>query len=355
LKTLVFAIVVLVFFGCTGKSDNGDKSDISETLTQNKQYDAYLWHLFFTNNDFSTSYNIDANAHINIEEAWSLTKGAGVKIAIIDESFEPTHEDIADNVILTYNAADGSTDVTGVGTSHGNTCSGHAASMDNYVGIIGSAPEAKLVLIKYGYSDADDIRAFDKAISEGVQVINCSWGTYGISETLAEKLQEVYDAGITVVFASGNEGISLDGDSIEDESESPYVIGVGASCENNDVCSYSNYGSEIDLLAPGGNTFSSSGLLGLDNTGTSGDDNQRGLVDDNYSFEQGTSFAAPLVTGVVALMYSANPNITPAEVRTTLIQSAQKIGIGVSYDANGFNEKRAYGKVDAYEALKSLR
>lgn len=344
MRVFVLVFLVLFFLGCSKK----DNSEVSQ------QYDAYLWHLFFTDNDFSTSYGIDKDANINIKKAWEISKGVGVKVAIIDESFEPTHEDISANVVLTYNVNDGSADVTGSGTSHGNTCSGHVGAMDNSVGIIGSAPEAKLVLIKYGNSDADDIHAFDKALREGVKVISCSWGSYNISQPLANKLKEVYAAGITVVFASGNDGKSLDGND-NDESESPYVIGIGASCENNDVCGYSNYGVNIDLLAPGGEHSGSIGLLGLNNMGNAGKTNQKNLVNNNYNFDSGTSYSTPLVAGVVALMYSVKPDITPKEVREILIQSAQKIGIGVDYDSNGFNEKRAYGKIDAYEALKLVQ
>ena len=323
----------------------------SKNGTNSTQYDGYLWHMFFTDNDFSTSYAIDSNAHINIKKAWELTKGNGVKIAIIDKNFEPTHEDIAENVILTYNAEDESTNVTGSGTSHGNTCAGHVGALDNDVGIIGSAPESELILIKYGNTDAADIRAFDKALNEGVKVISCSWGSYDVPPSLASKLQEVYNAGITVVFAVGNDGSSLDDIYIYDESELSSVIGVGASCENNDVCAYSNYGTNIDIIAPGGEHHDSIGLLGLDNSGESGDSNQKELVNNNYTFDSGTSYSAPLVAGIVALMYSVNPDITPLEVRDILIQSAQKVGEGIAYDNSGFDLNRGYGKIDAYEAV----
>lgn len=316
------------------------------------QYDEYLWHLFFTDNDFSTSYAIDRNAHINIQKAWNITRGKGVKVAVIDESFEPTHEDIAANVLLTYNADNDTADVTGSGISHGNTCAGYIAAVDNSIGIIGSAPESQLILIKYGYSDLSIIRAFDKALSEGAKVISCSWGTYGVSQAIANKLQEVYSAGVTVVFAVGNDSRSLDEAGVYDESELPYVIGIGASCENNDYCSYSNYGTNIDFLAPGGEHIDSIGLLGLDNTAESGRENQKGLVNNNYTFHSGTSYSSAIVSGVVALMYSVNPNITPLQVRNNLIQSASRVGDGVFYDNNGFNIERGYGKINAYEAVK---
>ena len=343
MKVLLLFSIILFLTSCSNQHGNNSN-----------QYNGYLWHLFFTDNDFTTSYAIDRDAHINIQRAWDITKGSGVKVAVIDKSFEPTHEDIADNVVLTYNADDGSTDVTGTGTEpfHGNTCSGHVGAIDNDIGIIGSAPESELILIKYGNTDAADIRAFDKALSEGVKVISCSWGSYDVPPSLASKLQEVYDAGVTVIFAVGNEAISLDDIYINDESELSFVIGVGASCENNDVCGYSNYGVNIDIIAPGGEHFNSIGLLGLDNSGESGDSNQKELVNNNYNFDSGTSYSAPLVAGVVALMYSVNPDITPMRVREILIQTSQKVGDGVAYDSSGFDLERGYGKIDAYEAIK---
>ena len=349
MRALGLVFVLLLLNACSGGGGGIFKADT--------QYDGYLWHLFFTQNDLTTAYAVDQNAHVNIQDAWNITKGNGVKVAIIDDSFVPDHEDIADNVILTYDASspDGGTDVTGTDTSHGNTVAGHLAALDNSVGIIGSAPEAELILIKYGFSDAADIRAFDKALSEGAKVICCSWGSYDVSQALADKVREAYSAGVTVIFAVGNDARSLDDAGVNDESELPYALGVGASCENNDVCSYSNYGANVDVIAPGGEHYDSIGLLGLDNTGESGSANQKGLVNNNYAFSSGTSFSTPIVAGVVALMYSIKPDITPVQVRDILIQSAQKVGVGVSYDNDGFNLERAYGKVDAYEAIKLVQ
>lgn len=341
MRILAITFVVIFLSSCSGNRSN--------------QYDRYLWHLFYTDNDFSISYAIDRNANVNILNAWEISRGNGVKVAIIDENFEPTHVDLADNVVLTYNAANESTDVTGSGTAHGNTCAGHVGALDNGVGIIGTAPQSELILIKYGNSDAADIRAFDKAMSEGVKVISCSWGSYDVSQALANKLQEVYNAGITVIFAVGNDHISLDDIRVNDESELSSVIGVGASCENNDVCSYSNYGINLDIIAPGGEHHDSIGLLGLDNSGESGDSNQQELVSNDYAFGSGTSYSAPLVAGIVALMYGVNPNITPLEVRNILIQTSQKVGVGVAYDNSGFDLERGYGKIDAYEAVNLAR
>ncbi len=145
------------------------------------------------------------------------------------------------------------------------------------------------------------------------------------------------------------------GDNENDESTVEWVIGVGASGENNDVTDYSNYGKKIDILAPGGNTFISVGILGLDDSGTQGSTYNYGLVSNNYAFMEGTSFATPVLAGVVALMYSVNPTITPKQVRDILINTADKIGGTKANYYNGFDEKRAYGKVNAHRAVLAAR
>jgi len=346
MRLITYIFLLLIFIvGCNKKN--------SETIYENLQYDEYLWHLFYTVSDFSILYGISEDANINIKNAWQISRGSGVKIAIIDESFDSAHEDISDHVILKYNAIDESEniDYNDSSHSHGNSCAGFASAIDNEVGIIGTAPESSLILIKYGDDDASIIRAFDKAMSVGAKVISCSWGSYSVSESISAKLREVYEAGITVLFAVGNDEKSLDLNYINDESESPYVIAVGASCEDNEVCLYSNYGSALDVIAPGGEHYDSIGVLGLDNMGDDGESNQKELVSNNYSFGSGTSYATPMVAGVVALMYDIKSDITPLQVKQVLIDSAQKIGDGVVYDDNGFNIKRGYGKVDAYKAI----
>ena len=119
-------------------------------------------------------------------------------------------------------------------------------------------------------TEADLISAFQKAVDLGAQVINCSWGGGTVSGILSAKIQELKDNNITVVFSAGNDSSNLDSDGTTDESELSSVIGVGASSVENDITSYSNYGSQIDLIAPaGGNTTDGLlGILSLDLTGT---------------------------------------------------------------------------------------
>jgi len=328
-------------------STNNHTEAIAEAKAE--PYYKYAWHIDAKNSALNAEgYPINDHADINLTAAWAWSMGEGVKVAVIDDGGEVDHEEIQENLYVAYNADDGSDNVVANSEegSHGNVCAGFIVASINGKGTVGVAPKAELILIKQEEeSDANTIRAFEYAKAQGAKVISCSWGTNNVSDIIVSELKSLYESGITVLFASGNEGASLDQEGINDESEVAWVIGVGSSVENNDVGTYSNYGRNIDILAPGGDTYESSGLLGLDNMGETGGDNQLGLVNNNYQFTDGTSFATPITAGVVALMYAINPTITPHEVREILISTATKIGEG--YDDNGFEERRAYGKVNA--------
>jgi len=364
---ILFLSVIMIFLSACSDSSDNSSSSVTPTktyLAEDEPYFKYSWHIKSKDSYFnSNGYTVDQNADISVIDAWQVTKGQGVKVAVIDNAFDVEHEDLKANILLTYNADYDTSDVTNEepigsehGTSHGNTCAGFIVAPINGKGIIGIAPEAKLIAIKLlSSADSDTIKAFEYAKNNGAQVISCSWGTENISSAVNSELETLYNANITVLFASGNDGKSLDDAGINDESESQWVIGVGASGENNDVTSYSNYGANIDILSPGGDTEISVGILGIDDSGVRGSAKQLGLVSDSYAFVDGTSFSAPVAAGVVALMYSVNPKLTPQKVREILISTASKIGVGISYDANGFNEKRAYGKIDAKAAVDEAK
>ncbi len=359
-KILLSTLLVAMIQGCGSSDNNSTPPPPSTPKAETEPYFKYSWHLNSANSPLeSRGYTIDPNADINIVEAWSMTKGDGIKVAIIDDGFDIYHEDLSENIIDTYNADDGSKNVKYYGFDgiHGNSCAGFIASPINNIGIVGVAPNAKLILIKQEfYDDAKLIKAFEYAKDRGAKVVSCSWGTGQVSEAIVEELKSLYDAGITVVFASGNYGKDLDTNGEYDESEVPWVIGVGGSGENNDVTLYSNYGSNIDLIAPAGNTDLSIGILALDDMGAYGSDNQQDIVNDNYAFTSGTSFASPIVAGTVALMYSINPSLTPQQIRDTLITTTDKVGIDAIYNESGFDidKRRAYGKLNASRALKSI-
>ena len=376
-----FSIIVASFFiftACGGGGGGGSSSNETDTSTTTQEntaqatdYSKYAWNINeFIDSNYKSTYKIDDNAHINLSAAWNTTKGKksnaeAIKVAIIDEGFEVSHPEIKDQIFATYNVMTGTTDVSNTSTStfsHGTAVAGVIAS--KYLGV---APEAQLILINIDLLDdyqssstlteADLITAFQKAVDLGAQVINCSWGGGTVSGILSAKIQELKDNNITVVFSAGNDSSNLDSDGTTDESELSSVIGVGASSVENDITSYSNYGSQIDLIAPaGGNTTDGLlGVLSLDLTGTNGinTSTQLGLVNYNYSFVQGTSFSAPTVSGVVALLLAAKPTLTANEIRQILIDTADKVGTsnGADYSVNNFDVKRAYGKINAGNAV----
>lgn len=343
---------------------------ISSSPTQEEYY-KYQWQFNEKNNIFKQNYNINNDSHINIEKAWDITLGAyqvgenkdsAVKVAIIDDNFDTNHPEIKDNIFITYNSKTKTSNVSPSQNeeSHGTSVASFIASSlstSSKSGITGVAPQAKLALISIDFENGtlDEILdAYDFVLRNDIKILNCSWGsTTGVSYEETLKLQELKDAGVTVIFASGNgdsDGIkiNLDNPAYNDESEQDSVIGVGASGIDNDVTSYSNYGSNIDILAPGGN--SSMGLVAATYNQKT---NASFFLRDNYSFLQGTSFSAPITTGIIALMHSVNPNLTPDEIRNILISTSDKVGThnNASYDANGFDIFRAYGKINAYEAL----
>ena len=158
----------------------------------------------------------------------------------------------------------------------------------------------------------------DNAARYRVRVVNCSWGSEGFFDpddpvNIATRL--LYDAGITVVFAAGNNGPSPD--TLNQYSVAPWVIGVGSSGKDGRLSSFSSRGIFEELLyhpaliAPGENIAAASPAVL--NGGA------------YYAVESGTSFAAPHVAGVVALMLQANPALAPRDIKRILMQTAAPI------------------------------
>ncbi len=321
----------------------------------NDPYLKFAWHLQKSDPEYAKDWNIHIESHINVADLWNSVRGRGVKVAVIDSDFDITHEDLMGNVINTY---DIQTQGPIVGnwnkTSHGSTVAGAIAAVaDNGIGISGVAPEAELILIKDSAlsSDANVIRAFQYAREQGAQIINCSWGSYDVSDAVVAVLKELYEDGIIVVFATGNRGYDLE--YFNDESELPWVIGVGVSTEQNDRWKGADYGEALDVIAPGAGEL---GFLGIDNMGADGSTRQFNVVDNNYGFVKGASFSAPTVAGVIALMLEVNPMLSPSEVRYLLIKNADKVGgDAAEYNQYGFDKYRAYGKVNAGRAVEAAR
>ena len=361
MKQLAIFVILVLFWGCGHQKNKTDSNAFpSDPL------DIYAWHLKPPAADFATTFAIDPDANVHLDERWRTSRGKGVTVAVIDAYFDPDHPDLRDNVALTYNVRNGSEDVSmpnGVDNSHGQLCAGTIAASQNAIGITGVAPKASLMLIGVSLDgpDSDLIKAFEFAKAHGADIVSCSWGSYAVSAAVADEIRSLYDANITVVFAAGNDDYDMDGTlpgtqiPIEDESELPWVIGVAASSEYNDRTSYANYGSAIDLMAPGGERI---GIPGTDQSGSGGfspaNTLSAQLLGNDYAFFRGTSAAAPIVAGAAALLKSIDPALTPEQIRAILIDTADKIGGGGLYDENGFSQTHAYGKLNISKAIGQL-
>ncbi len=299
-----------------------------------------------------------AGADISAEDAWDFTRGAGTRVAVIDNGFDVTHSDLSAGIVGESGFFDNAGNYQQTLTSypnndHGTFCAGMAAARhNNGVDGCGSAPEAELMLVAtrgdqvgtqatlaravaYAANPSMEIAGADPAA--GADIIVSSLGPNGANWALTAVLENaiVFAAGQgrkgrgTAVFWASSNGSNVD--IAKDEVVShPDVIAVGRS-RRNDTEGNSARGAELDFLAPGVNVVS---IAAGGGTRT----------------DTGTSFAAPLSAGVGALLLSINPDLTARDVRQVMCGTCDKIG-GVTYDWTGHNLDYGYGRVDAFRAV----
>jgi len=322
-----------------------------------------ILHALATPND--TQYGqqwhyFEARGGLNLPSAWDKSTGAGVVVAVIDTGYRP-HADLAANVLAGYdfikdsgNANDGNArdnnaqdpgDYATAGACgflspirdttsswHGTHVAGTIAAVSNNgTGVAGVAYQAKVLPVRVlgrcgGYTSdiADGIVWAAGGSVSGVpanptpaRVINLSLGGQGACDTTSQNAVNLARSrGTVVVVAAGNSNADASGFS---PASCNGVVAVAATNRNGGRASYSNYGSKVSVAAPGGDTASgaANGILSTLNSGT------RGPAGDSYAYYQGTSMAAPHVAGVVALMLSRNPALTPDEVASRLKSSAR--------------------------------
>ena len=311
-------------------------------------------------------------AAINVEGVWNDYTGAGIVVGLIDDGVEYTHPDLAANynTALDWDSRNNDNDAFTSSTSdqHGTSVAGVIAAVEgNGTGVVGVAFGAQITGFRIGFGANGSISqitdAFNHAIN--VDVVNNSWGYSGFfpdnfasSSFAAAGAAVQNDAangrgglGTVIVFAAGNGRTS--GDSVDYHSfqDSPYVISVAATDNTNHIASFSSPGAGVLLSAPGVNitTTDRVGSLGF----SSGD----------YTTVSGTSFASPIVSGVVALMLDANPNLGYRDVQEILAYSSDQIdktnsrwsfnGAG-NWNGGGlhFSPDYGFGLVDAHAAVR---
>ena len=271
------------------------------------------------------------DADIDLPEAWEISKGSpDIVIAIVDTGVDLTHPDLVDKLVPGYNIIDDN-DLPLDDDGHGTHVAGIAAAATNNdnIGVAGVCWECKLMPIKAlgteGGSTSDVATGIRYAVDHGAHVINLSLGGSSGTEALLSAVRYAYSREIPVVAAMGNFG------SAEPfyPAAYPETIAVGASDKYDLRWEHSNYGEDIDLVAPGAQILSAYYL-------------------NQYAYMYGTSMAAPHVSGVIGLLRSMFPNKTVEVLRTILTASADDLG------DLGWDIYYGAGRLNAYQALQSL-
>lgn len=280
--------------------------------------------------------------YIDVDKAWEFTTGSpSVKIAVIDEDgFQLDHPDLyyGGDSYSNLSVSEGYDYVNGpITDNHGTMVAGIiSAKTNNGIGIAGIAggnnSEGSKIIPYRAKQKSQSISAIRDAVNKGANIINMSYQTN--KDTLYDfLLDSVYNIGVTLVCSSGKTGDST----IVYPASHEHTIAVGAIDSFNDLIASSNYGTGLDLVAPGSGIKSTS-------------------INSSYDYDSGTSFAAPHVSGVVALMLSVNPNLTPNEIRTILHNTTQRIKY-IPYEYNSQNWSRfvGYGLINACGAVMSAK
>lgn len=357
---------------------------------------------------------VSGKDHAHIAEAWRLLRILGAvssdselgkdrKLAIIDDGFDILHEDIQPGIIASKNFGDNTIEAGNLFSNqsatknfHGTLVTGIAGARgNNSVGPAGACPACSLILARMA-GDPEDIGAvyetyydqiFRWVVQQGAEVVNCSWGL--LYETMDDcaYMKEYYDElfeymtteanggkGVLFVFASGNSGTDFSTDPF---STQPNVLAVGAVDSTGERYDFSNYGPRLGVMAPtsGGSKSGSKFIDRIWTTdnyieptcstpGTSGCHDKAGWTPDHamaggdswvgkYSYRfSHTSSAAPLVSGVAAVVLEANPDLTAVELRDILVNTADRVSKSdANYGSNGHSNYYGFGRVNALRAV----
>ncbi|MYL34668.1 S8 family serine peptidase [Pontibacillus yanchengensis] len=258
------------------------------------------------------------------DEAWNVTKGASSQeIAVIDSGVDYNHPDLDDKTIKGYDFVDNDYDPMDE-KNHGTHVAGTAAAeTDNATGIAGMAPNTSILAVRalnaQGSGTLADIAdAIVYAADQGAEVINLSLGCNCDTTTLENAVNYAWDKGSVVVAAAGNDGVST---TFEPASYNN-VIAVGAIDQNDQKASFSNYGTWVDVVAPGVSIAAT-------------------VPGNGYAYMSGTSMAAPHVSGLAGILASQGRSNT--EIRQAIEETTDSL--------SGTGVYSKYGKIDSLEAV----
>jgi thermitase len=267
-------------------------------------------------------------AKIEANAAWDLTKGnAGVIIAILDSGVNPT-SDLAQQLVPGWNFYSNNGDTTDV-NGHGSMVAGVAsAATDNSNDVAGIGFNCKIMPLRIsdstGTASASSMAAaLQYAADHGARVANLSFPASG-SATVRSAAQYFMNKGGVVTMSSGNSG------AFDATAENPYVLTVSASTSSDTIAGFSTTGNMVDCAAPGDSILTTSAGGGS-------------------TWGSGTSFSAPAAAGVLALMYSANPNLGGQEASDLLKGSCDDLGPA------GWDPGYGWGRINARRAVEAAQ
>ncbi|MGW4029696.1 type VII secretion-associated serine protease mycosin [Streptomyces sp. NPDC004838] len=285
---------------------------------------------------------------LNADEVWRTTKGAGITVAVLDTGVDDQHPDLKESVLpgkdlIGFGASRGDSEWALHGTAMAGIIAAHGHGLGNEAGVIGIAPEAKILPVRVILEGTDAARqkargSRSNALAEGIRwaadqgadVINLSLGDDSESARADSgedaAVQYALAKGVTVVASAGNGGEK--GDHISYPAAYPGVIAVTAVDRFGNRAPFSTRRWYATVSAPGVDVVIPE-------------------PDGKYYQGWGTSIAAAFVSGAVALVRSAHPGLTPAQIKQLLIDTA-----GDSPGA-GRDDARGYGMVDPAAAIKA--
>jgi subtilisin len=268
-------------------------------------------------------------SHIRAPEVWTHSTGKSIKIGIVDTGVDYTHPDSQRSVHGGINLVQRNM-IPMDDNGHGTHIAGTIAAASQQAGIIGVAPNAAIYSVKaFDYNGSayvsDIIRGIEWCLHYHMDIINMSFGMKNHSKALEAAVTNAVYSGKVIVASSGNGGRK---NQMDYPARFPLTIAVGATNQNHKIADFSNRGHYIDIFAPGERIYST-------------------WLHGKYHVMSGTSMATSHVTGVIALILSAKPGLSPKQIKSMLQRNASALGLRSQPSATR-------GEVSASKTLKSI-
>ena len=281
-------------------------------------------------------YSLD---RMRVRDAWAFSTGRARTVAVLDTGVEFGHPDLAGRTVpghdFVSNDGDASDD-----NGHGTWVSGIiAANANDGIGIAGISWQDRIMPVKImsanGTGDTSDLTAgIVWATDQGANVINMSVGGFPYSQFVHDAVRYAWNHGVVLVGAAGNNAVS----GPFYPASYPEVISVSATQVDDEFTHWSNYGADVDVSAPGASILTT-------NCAACKPIEQDLSGDHRYTYISGTSFAAPNVSGVVALILARYPTMSNGEIVNRLKTTVDDLGFP------GWDPRYGVGRVNALRAV----